>query len=48
MKCLGGIIVYALILRGFGNNKVKGMICLDGTSRYFMIKTAMGKVVTGN
>jgi Zn-dependent protease/CBS domain-containing protein len=27
---------------------VKGMVCLDGISRYFMIKAAMGKAVTGN
>jgi Zn-dependent protease/CBS domain-containing protein len=27
---------------------VKGMVCLDGISRYFMIKSAMGKAVTGN
>jgi len=30
------------------NDSVKGMICLDGISRYFMIKTAMGKAVAGN
>jgi len=27
---------------------VKGMVCLDGISRYFMIKAAMGKAVAGN
>jgi Zn-dependent protease/CBS domain-containing protein len=30
------------------NNSVKGMICLDGISRYFMIKSAMDKAVIGN
>jgi Zn-dependent protease/CBS domain-containing protein len=30
------------------NDSVKGMICLDGISRYFMIKAAMGKAATGN
>jgi len=29
-------------------DSVKGMICLDGISRYFMIKTAMGKTVAVN
>jgi len=29
-------------------DSVKGMICLDGISRYFMIKAAMGKTVTGS
>jgi Zn-dependent protease/CBS domain-containing protein len=29
-------------------NSVKGMVCLDGISRYFMIKSAMGKVAVGS
>jgi Zn-dependent protease/predicted transcriptional regulator len=29
-------------------DRVKGMVCLDGISRYFMIKAAMGKTVAGN